>query len=47
MGVWQVRHRPRSTSQASTGTFSNQLSFRLQLVQCDAGNASDCSSGSR
>ena len=36
-GVRQVRQRPRSASQLTTGTFSYHDSARLQVVQCDAG----------
>jgi hypothetical protein len=33
----QLRQRPRSTSQLTTGTFSHQLSVRPQPRQCDRG----------
>ena len=42
-----VRHRPRSTSQLTTGTFSNHDSPRPHDVQRDAGHTTDCLSGSR
>ena len=42
-----VRQRPRSAIQLMTGTFSYQLRARLHVVQCEAGQATDSSRGSR
>ena len=47
MRARQVRQRPPSASQPASGTFSYQLSGRLQDVQCDAGQASDAPRGRR
>ena len=43
----QVRQRPRSASQAASGTFSNQRSGRPQAMQAEAGETTDCERGSR
>ena len=46
IGARQRAHRPRRTSQLSTGTFSNQRSSRPQLPQADGGNTTDLPRGS-
>jgi hypothetical protein len=33
----QLRQRPRSASQLTTGTFSHHMRVRAQLLQCDRG----------
>ena len=47
MRAVQVRHRPPSASQATTGTFSYHASSRWHVAQRDAGHTIDCFSGSR
>jgi hypothetical protein len=47
MDARHVRHRPRSTNQLTTGTFSNHDSGRRHDVQCDAGQVTEAWSGSR
>jgi xanthine/CO dehydrogenase XdhC/CoxF family maturation factor len=41
IGARQPRHRPRSASQATTGTFSNQRSPRPQVGQREGGRTTD------
>jgi hypothetical protein len=43
----QLRHRPRSASQLTSGTFSHHASVRLQLRQCERGLTTLSSSGQR
>src|SRR3954462_5071243 len=47
IGVAQVRQRPRSTIQLTTGTFSYHRSSRWHFVQAEAGQTTDFCSGSR
>ena len=47
IGAPQLRHRPRSTSQLTTGTFSNHASPRPHDVHREAGQTTDCLRGRR
>ena len=47
IGARQLRQRPRSTSQLTSGTFSNHASARRHDVQRDAGHTTDSRRGSR